>query len=73
VVFAFNALGTWIYAVKSAEQQRIKHLIAGKTKQEAARLLASMPGIEHASIQWGDEMKLPKHTESIRVVVMYGI
>jgi hypothetical protein len=73
VVFSFNALGTWVYAVKSVEQQRIKSLIAGKTKQEAEQLLASMPGIEQASIRWGDDTKLPKHTESIRVVVMYGI
>jgi Baseplate J-like protein len=73
VVFSFNALGTWVYAVNSAEQQRIKSLIAGKTKQEAEQLLASMPGIEQASIRWGDETKLPKDTESIRVVGMYGI
>ena len=73
VVLSFNSQGTWVYAVKSAGQQRIKSLIAGKTKQEAERLLASMPGIEHASIRWGDETKLPKNTEYIRVVLMYGI
>jgi hypothetical protein len=73
VVLSFSSQGTWVYAVKSAEQQRIKSLIAGKTKQEAEQLLASMPGIEQASIRWGDETKLPKNSKSIRVVVMYGI
>jgi hypothetical protein len=73
VVLSFNALGTWVYAVKSAEQQRIKSLIAGKTKQEAEQLLASMPGIEQTSIRWGDNTKLPKNIEYIRVVGMYGI
>ena len=29
--------------------------------------------IEHASIRWGDETKLPKNTAYIRVVGMYGI
>jgi hypothetical protein len=59
--------------VNSAEQRRIESLIAGKTKQEAEQLLASMPGIEQASIRWGEETKLLTNTEYIRVVAMYGI
>jgi hypothetical protein len=73
VVLSFISQGTWVYAVTNTEQQRIKSLIIGKAKQEAARLLASLPGIGQASIRWGDETKLPKNTEYIRVVLMYGI
>lgn len=73
VVLSFNALGIWVYAVNGAEQQHLKSLITGKTKQEALQLLASLPGIEQASIRWGDDTKLPKNSKYIRVVVMYGI
>jgi len=73
VVLSFNALGIWVYAVNGAEQQHLKSLITGKTKQEALQLLASLPGIEQASIRWGDDLKLPKNSTHIRVVVMYGI
>jgi hypothetical protein len=73
VFLSFHVQGTWIYALSQTAQQRIKAIIAGKTTQEALQMLAALPGIEQASIQWGDDTKLPTNTESIRVVVMYGI
>ncbi len=69
VVLSFHALGTWVYAVNNAEQQRIKSLLAGKTKQEALQMLFSLPGIEHVSIAWADDTKLPKNSKDIHIVL----
>jgi len=65
--------GIWIYELSATAQQRIKRAIAGKTKQDALRLLLSLPGIERAFIAWGDDTKLPTDTHNIHVVLMYGI
>ena len=73
VILSFQAQGTWAYAVENAQQQHIKQLIAGKTKQEALQLLASLPGIEKASIHWDDDSKLPKDPSNLHIVLLYGI
>jgi VCBS repeat-containing protein len=75
VILSFQAQGRWAYAVEKAEQQHIKHLIAGKTKQDALQLLASLPGIEKASIHWdgfGDDTRLPKDSQRIHLVLLVG-
>jgi hypothetical protein len=73
VFVSFHARGTWVFAVGNKEQQQIKSRIAGKTRQEAVQLLASLPGIEHASIRWngfGDDTKLPKNTRYIHIALL---
>jgi len=68
VFLSFHAQGMWVYALSTAAQQHINSLIAGKTKQEALQLLASLPGVEHASIRWdgfGDSTRVPKETRTI--------
>ena len=70
VFLTFQAFGTWIYALSHRTQQQIKTLIAGKTKQEALQLLASLPGIESVSIMWGDDSKLPKDTGYIHITLI---
>jgi hypothetical protein len=73
VVVSFNALGLWVYGLSTQEQQYIKIIVAGKTKEKALQLLSSLPGIERASIQWSDDTKLPKDTRYIHLVIIAGI
>jgi Baseplate J-like protein len=70
VFLSFQASGTWIYALSFSAQQQIKTRIAGKTKTEALRLLASLPGVESASISWGDESRLPKDANYIHITLV---
>jgi hypothetical protein len=71
----FSCQGTWIYALAERVQQHMKHLIAGKTKEEALKLLFSLPGIESASIQWhgfSDEARIPKDIARIHPLLIIG-
>jgi hypothetical protein len=70
VFLSFHAQGTWIYGLSYTVQEQIKKLIAGKSKQESLHLLASLPGIEHASIAWGDDTKLPKNVQNIHLNIL---
>jgi Baseplate J-like protein len=67
VFLSVKVSATWTYALSQRTQQQIKTLIAGKTKQEALRLLQSLPGITSAAIRWGDDTKLPKDTGYIHL------
>ena len=72
VFLSFHAQGTWIYGISHTAQEQIKHLIAGKTTQEARTLLASLPGVEHAAIRlsgFGDDTRLLKNTGYIHVTI----
>jgi hypothetical protein len=60
VFLSFKATGTWIYALSHTAQEHIKKIIAGKSKQQALQVLASLPGIEKAVISWGEDTRLPK-------------
>jgi len=66
----FSSKSTWVYGVTAKEQERIKTLIAGKPKQEAMRLLSSLPGIEHVAIAWRDDTKLPKDIHYIHLILL---
>jgi len=72
VFLSFHATGTWIYGISPAAQQQIKHLIAGKTTHDAQTLLASMPGVEQASIRlsgFGDNTRLPKNNGYMHLTI----
>ncbi|SRR5260221_6233557 len=74
VSLSFKAQSAWVYALTGAEQKHIKELIAGKSKDEALSLLASLPGIESvsmASTGFGDNAVIPKHIENIRLAIIY--
>ena len=73
VVVSFNALGLWVYGLATKEQQYIKKIVAGKTKENAMQLLSALPGIERAAIQWSDDTKLPKNVQYIHLVIIAGI
>jgi hypothetical protein len=76
VVVSLHAHATFVHTFTAQEQAHIKRLIHGKTKQQAVQLLATVPGIETASIissGFGDETRLPTDPRNIHVVVLYGI
>jgi hypothetical protein len=73
VFVSFHVQGTWVYAVNNVEQQYIKSVIAGETKQAAMHFLMTLPGIEHTSMQWSDDTKLPKDPHNIHLALIYGI
>jgi VCBS repeat-containing protein len=73
VFLSFKASGTWTYGISSQSQQQIKHLIAGKSKDQAEQLLAALPGIESAAIRFTgftDEWRLPKNYSFIHVILI---
>jgi len=76
VTLSFRSVGTVVYVLSSAEQTKMKKIIAGKTKDQAMQLLSSLPGIASAALQWHgftDESRIPTDPRNIHVVVMYGI
>jgi len=73
VFLSFQATGTWIYGISAIAQEQIKHLIAGKTTQEAEQVLTVLPGVDHAAIKFsgfGDEMRMPKQTSNIHIILI---
>ena len=66
-----QAEGVWAYQFSVAQKQALAKLIAGKSKQEAQRLLASQPGVETASItlSGGNSSTLPTDLAKIKINV----
>lgn len=68
VFLSFSASGTWVYGLSKPAQAQIKHLIAGKTTQQALQLLATLPGVQQVAIRFtgfGDATRLPKQSSLI--------
>jgi Baseplate J-like protein len=73
VFLSFQARGTWVYGLAAKAQDQIKQAIAGKTKEQAAKIISAMPGIARGSISltgFTDETRLPKNSQLIQVVVL---
>jgi hypothetical protein len=67
----FSCWGAWVYGVTNAQQQLIKSLIAGKTKQQALDALTRLPGIQRARIRdVDDNTKLPSNPALIHLVIL---
>lgn len=66
----FSCQGTWVYALSQEAQQHIKHLIAGKARQEAIKLLLSLPGIEAATLEGENTTTLPKSLDAIHLRII---
>jgi hypothetical protein len=76
VTLSFTSVSTWAYVLTTKEQNNIKKILAGKTKEQAMQLLNSLPGIEHVSLQFtgfGDDTRIPKNLSTIHLVIFYGI
>lgn len=60
VTIAFTAQAVFEYALSSQAQRQIIHSLVSKRKQDAIRLLRSLPGIKYAAISGIDDLaKLP--------------
>jgi len=73
VFLSFQARGTWVYALSRTTQEQIKSRIAGKSTQQAERLLASLPGIARATLHFsgiGDDTRIPRSTQYIHLVLL---
>ena len=74
VALSLTCGGTWVYTLSQEEQQHIKHLIAGRTKQDALQLLLSQPGIAHVAIAGvPDNQPLPQDLAHIRLLLVFGM
>jgi len=63
---AFSCQGMWVYMLSDTAQEHLKHLIAGKRKDQAISVLSHVPGIEAASIAGVDDnQSLPKNPSFI--------
>ena len=71
VILVFTDQGMFVYQIPPQQEQRLKHLITGKPKQEAIQLLLSMPGIQQVSISGIEDVQnLPKRTDLIHVAIV---
>ncbi len=76
VMLSFTSVSRWIYALNSQEQNHMKKIIAGKTKEQALQRLYRLPGIEQVSMQFagfGDDTSIPKNLSSIHLTIIYGM
>ena len=65
-ILTFSCSGTWVYTLSHAEQERLKHLIAGKHKDQAVSILSHVPGIQAVSIAGIDNnQRLPKNPDQV--------
>jgi len=75
VMLSFTSVSTWIYALSSVEQKKIKQFIAWKSTHNALQLLQSLPGIERVSLQFtgfGDDTRIPKARAYIHLLIIYA-
>jgi hypothetical protein len=69
----FSSQGSFVYGLSARSQERMKTLIAGKTKQEALYILSTVPGIKIVSLQWDANIKLPKDPQQIKLLVIVNL
>lgn len=65
--------GIWAYQITPRIQEQLAALIAGKTKQQAERMLLHTPGIAGAEISLrGGNQTLPLDSKAIRILIQYN-
>lgn len=65
-ILAFTCQGMWVYTLTHAAQEHLKHLIAGKHKDQAVSILSHAPGIQEVSIaEVDDNERLPKNPDQV--------
>ena len=65
-IIAFSCQGTWVYSLTLTAQEHLKHLIAGKQKDQAVSILLHTPGIQGVSVSGLDDTeRLPKNPDLV--------
>ncbi len=70
VAVQIQCSGTWVYQFDQSDFQRLKHLIAGKSKEQAVKLLTHQEGVKRVTVDETDAT-IPTDTAHIHVLVMY--
>jgi hypothetical protein len=76
VTLSFRSISTWVYALKTEDQQQIKKLIAGKDTNRTLQLLYGLPGIERVVLTtsgFADTSRIPKDISHIHLTIFYGL
>lgn len=75
VTLHISATGTWVYQLSDAEMHALARLIAGKSVQEAQRLLVTQTGVARAFIKLsgGIKQRLPSDPAKITVVMQTAL
>jgi hypothetical protein len=73
-IVALTCQGTGVYQLSQHEQNQLKKLIAGKSKQEALQLILHTSGIQGAFIDGVDDSTpLPRNADFITLTVLHAI
>jgi hypothetical protein len=67
VTFQVKISSTWLYRFSQAQQDQIKLMIRGKSKDEAIALLLHMPGVQAVSISTKNGNTIPTDIERIHL------
>jgi hypothetical protein len=71
ITLTVTCQGVWVYQLSTQEEQQIKRLVAGKTKQQALHTLGHLPGIQGATMKGTDDTtRLPKNPDLIHLVIL---
>lgn len=72
VTLSFKTVSTWVFGIRNDQQHYMKKIIAGKTTQQALKVLHSLPGIESVSLTFsgfGDSSRIPKDRAHIHLIL----
>ena len=72
-MIAVSIKGTWVYQITQQEQETIKRLVAGKSKQQAVQTLLHLKGVEKITLRpSGSESQVPMDTGHIHIAILYS-
>ena len=70
IAMKVRGAGTCLYRFTQAQLQRIKAIIAGKSKQEATRLLLQIQGVQTAVLTLKHGTRVPASTANVHILVL---
>lgn len=67
-----SGTGTWVYQFDDSSLQHMAHLIAGKSEQQATKMLLQLPGVSQISLNVsGGSTTLPADASRIHLLVLF--
>jgi len=68
VTLQVKTISTWVYRFSQAQQQQLKLIIRGKSKNEATVLLLRTPGVQTVSLSIKNGTIIPTDVQQIHLV-----